>query len=339
MIARGMIASLAALGLIAAPTLASADAVEEFYKGRSIRIIVAGGPGASLGLYARVLAEHIGKFIPGNPSFVPDFRGGAGGTVAAAFMANAAPKDGSHIGLILPPTVFAPLLTSQKYDASKFQWLGSMTPRPAVVSVWSDAPATTLAGARRTELIVGSTGKTSETFLIPQFMNSVLGTRFKIVTGYKAGDEVNLAMERHEVHGRMQYWSGWTTIKESWLKDGKLAHIVQYGPVIKEIPNVPRLRDLVSSAEHKQMVDFLEVSQFIGQGFYLPDGVPPERVRALRKAFAEMMSDPAMIEDAKKRSMDLEHVPGAELQRLVERALSLSPDMVEKIKIVLDQKG
>jgi len=339
MIYRGLVAALAVLGLISHSGLASANAVEDFYKGKSIRIIVAGGPGASLGLYARVLAEHIGRHIPGNPTLVPDFRGGAGGTIAASFMANAAPKDGSHIGLILPPTVFAPLLTAQKYDASKFQWLGSMTPRPAVVSVWSDAPATTLDGARRTELIVGSTGKTSETFLIPQFMNSVLGTKFKIVTGYKAGDEVNLAMERREVHGRMQYWSGWTTIKETWLKDGKLAHLVQYGPPIREIPLVPQLRDLVTSDEHKQMVDFLEVSQFIGQGFYLPDGVPADRVQAMRQAFAAMMRDPMMIEDAKKRGMDLEHVTGEELQRLVAKALALSPAMVEKVKIVLDQRG
>jgi tripartite-type tricarboxylate transporter receptor subunit TctC len=322
---------VALLACCAVPSLAHADAVADFYLGKTIRVIVAGGAGASLGLYSRVFSDGIGKYIPGNPTLVPDFRGGAGGTLAAAFMANAAPHDGTHIGLILPPTVYAPLLTPQKYDAATFVWIGSMTPRPAVVSVLDFAPAKTLADAKRTEVVVGSSGRNSETYLIPAFMNAFLGTRFKIVTGYKAGDDINLALERGEVHGRMQYWTGWTTIKQDWLNSGKLIHFVQYGPRIKEIPAVPYLGDLVQG-EPRRMFDFLEIAQAIGMGFYFPAGVPGDRVAALRAAFEKFMADPEMRADAARRGMEIELVKGEALQSLVARSLAIEPRLVDKLK-------
>jgi tripartite-type tricarboxylate transporter receptor subunit TctC len=210
-----------------------------------------------------------------------------------------------------------------------------MTPRPAVVSVFNDAPATTLDKMKTTEVILGSSGKGSETYLVPQFMNVVLGTRFKIVTGYKAGDDINLAMERGEVHGRMQYWTGWTTIKQSWLKEGKLVHVTQYGPAIKDIPNVPPLRDLVATAEEKAMVEFLEVAQNVGMAFAMPPGVPSDRAAALRKAFAAALADPALGEDARKRNMDIELVPGERLEEIVQRAYATPKPVVEKLRNIV----
>ena len=333
------IIAVLAVSVIAHISGARADAVGDFYQGKTIRVIVAGGAGASLGLYSRVLCDTIGKYIPGNPTVIPDFRGGAGGTLAPAFMANAAPHDGTHIGLILPPTVYAPLMSPQKYDASKFLWIGSMTPRPAVVSVLDTAPAKTLEDAKRVETILGSTGRNSETYLIPAFMNAFLGTRFKIVTGYKAGDDVNLALERGEVHGRMQYWTGWTTIKQDWLKTGKLIHFVQYGPRIKEIPNVPYLGDLAKDAEQQRMFKFMEIAQYIGMGFYFPAGVPADRVAALRKAFEQFMADPEIRAEAAKRNMELELVKGEELQKLVQTALAIEPAVVQKLKEAIGFKA
>ena len=331
--------ALVVASLIVQASAGHADPVADFYQGKTIRVIVAGGAGASLGLYSRVFSDAMGKYIPGNPTLVPDFRGGAGGTLAPAFMANAAPHDGTHIGLILPPTVYAPLLSPQKYDASKFLWIGSMTPRPAVVSVLDRSPAKTLEQAKRTEVILGSSGKNSETYLIPSFMNAFLGTKFKIVTGYKAGDEINLALERNEVHGRMQYWTGWTTIKQDWLQTGKLIHFVQYGPRIKEIPNVAYLGDLVKDPQQQRMFKFMEIAQYIGMSFYFPPGVPPDRVAAVRKGFETFMSDPDVKADAAKRSMELELVKGEDLQKLVQQALAIEPAVVEKLKEAIGFKS
>jgi tripartite-type tricarboxylate transporter receptor subunit TctC len=323
---------LVASAVLAATPAAAADDIADFFAGKTIRISVAGGPGASLGLYARTLSEYLGRHIAGNPSVIVEFRAGAGGTIAASYLYNAAPKDGTAIAVLLPPSVTLPLLQPMKFDATRFYWLGSMTPRPAVVSVFSDAPATTLTKLRTTEVILGSSGKGSETYLVPQFMNVVLGTKFKIVTGYRAGDDINLAMERGEVHGRMQYWTGWTTIKQGWLSEGKLVHIAQYGPPIREIPNVPRLRDMVAGAEEKQMVEFLEVAQNVGMAFCLPPEVPPARAAALRAAFVATMADPALLADAKARNMEIEMIPGARLEEIVARAYATPKPVIEKLR-------
>jgi tripartite-type tricarboxylate transporter receptor subunit TctC len=330
---------LLAAAVIALAQPAAADEVADFFAGKTIRIASAGGPGASLALYARTLSEHMGKHIPGNPNIVVEFRTGAGGVIAASYLYSAAPKDGTTFAVLLPPSVTLPLLQPSKFDATKFYWLGSMTPRPAVVSILSDAPATTLDKLKTTEVILGSSGKGSETYLVPQFMNVVLGTKFKIVTGYKAGDDINLAMERGEVHGRMQYWTGWTTIKQDWLKQGRLIHVTQYGPAIKEIPNVPPLRDLVKTAEEKAMVRFLEVAQNVGMAFALPPDVPPARAAALRKAFVATLADPALIEDAKKRNMEVELVPGERLEEIIRDAYATPKPIVEKLRGIVGFEG
>jgi tripartite-type tricarboxylate transporter receptor subunit TctC len=330
---------LLAATAIALAQPAAADEVADFFAGKTIRIASAGGPGASLALYARTLSEHMGKHIPGNPNIVVEFRTGAGGVIAASYLYSAAPKDGTTFAVLLPPSVTLPLLQPSKFDATKFYWLGSMTPRPAVVSILNDAPATTLDKLKTTEVILGSSGKGSETYLVPQFMNVVLGTKFKIVTGYKAGDDINLAMERGEVHGRMQYWTGWTTIKQDWLKQGRLIHVTQYGPAIKEIPNVPPLRDLVKTAEEKAMVRFLEVAQNVGMAFALPPDVPPARAAALRKAFVATLADPALIEDAKKRNMEVELVPGERLEQIIRDAYATPKPIVEKLRGIVGFEG
>ena len=214
---------------------ASAD-VAGFYKGRTVTIVVPAGLGASLGLYGRLLAEHWGKHIPGNPTVIVQSRPGGGGTKGAAYVYNAAPKDGTTIAEVLAPSVLAPILRNVKFDATRFHWLGSITQRPSVVSVFHTAPATTLEGVKQKEVIMGSTGFGSETYLMPKLMNHLLDTKFKIVKGYKGGASINKAMAQGEVHGRMNYWTGWTTIKNDWLKTGKIKHLIQYGPRIPELP-------------------------------------------------------------------------------------------------------
>ncbi|MEE2662074.1 MAG: tripartite tricarboxylate transporter substrate-binding protein [Pseudomonadota bacterium] len=312
---------------------ASAD-VAGFYKGRTVTIVVPGGLGASLGLYGRLLAEHWTKHIPGNPNVIVTSRPGGGGTKGAAYVYNAAPKDGTFVAEVLAPSVLAPTLRNVKFDATKFQWLGSITQRPSVVSVFHTAPATTLEGLKKTPVIMGSTGLGSETYLMPTLMNHLLGTKFKIVKGYKGGAAINKAIAQKEVHGRMNYWTGWTTIKNDWLKTGKLKHIIQYGPKIPELPNVPHMADLVKGKEGMAMLRFIEVCEKVGMGFWVAPGVPKDRTAALRKSFMATMRDPAFLADAKKRRAPVAAISGSELGTIVNAGLNVSPALIQTMKAV-----
>lgn len=338
---RSPIRILAATGLIAtsalAVTAAKAD-VASFYQGKTVTIMVPSGLGASLGLYARLLGEHLGNNIPGKPNVIVTSRPGGGGTKGASYAYNAAPRDGTFIAEVLAPSVLAPALRNVKFDALKFQWLGSITPRPSTVSVWHTAPATTLDGVKTTEVIMGSTGLGSETYLLPTFMNHFLGTKFKVVKGYKGGASLNKAMEQGETQGRMNYWSGWTTVKGHWLRQKKVIHLVQYGPAIAEIPGVPKLRDMVADPNGKKIVQFIEVSENLGMGFWVHPNVPKDRLAGLRTAFMNTMKDPAFLADAKKRKAPIDPIPGERLQRIVAEGLNVSPALVAKMKTVFGFK-
>lgn len=333
--ALAILPAVAVMGLTAP---ASADAVSDFYSGKTVTVMVPSGLGATLGLYGRLVTEHLGQHIPGNPTVIIQSRPGGGGTKGAAFAYNAAPKDGTYIAEVLAPSVFAPLLRKVKFDASKFQWLGSLTPRPAVVSVWHTAAAKTVDESKKTEIVMGSTGLGSETYIVPTIMNKLLGTKFKVVKGYKGGGAVNKALEAGEVHGRMQYWSGWTAGKPNWLRDKKLFHLVQYGGAIPELSNVPQLSSLVKGKEAKDMVAFVETAPKIGMGFWVHPEVPKARVAALRKAFMAMMSDPKFKANAAKRRAPIEPVAGETLDKLVAQAYATPPATINKLKAVLGFK-
>ena len=332
------LAVLPALAVIGLAAPVSADATSDFYKGKTVTVMVPSGLGATLGLYGRLVTEHLGDHIPGKPTVIIQSRPGGGGTKGAAYAYNAAPKDGTYIAEVLAPSVFAPLLRKVKFDASKFQWLGSLTPRPAVVSVWHTAAAKSVDAAKKTEIVMGSTGLGSETYIVPTIMNKLLGTKFKIVKGYKGGGAVNKALEAGEVHGRMQYWSGWTAGKPNWLRDKKLTHLVQYGGAISELSGVPQLSSLVKGKEAQDMVAFVETAPKIGVGFWVHPEVPKARVAALRKAFMTMMLDAKFKASAAKRRAPIQPVAGEVLDKLVAQAYATPKETITKLKAVLGFK-
>ena len=325
------------LGVVAA-TPASADAVTDFYRGKTVTVMVPSSLGATLGLYGRLTVEHLGKHIPGNPNVIIQSRPGGGGTKGAAYAYNAAPKDGTFIAEILAPSALAPLLRKMKFDASKFQWIGSITPRPAVISVWHTAPVSDLASAKATEAIMGSTGLGSETFLAPTLLNHIAGTKFKVVKGYKGGAQINKAIESGEVHGRMNYWSGWTAGKPAWVAGGKLRHIAIYGGEVPELPNVPTMASLAQNQEQRDMVAFLETAPRIGLAFWAAPGVPQDRVAALRNAFQAMVRDADFVADAKKRKAPVNPVAGESLQSMVESVYKTPAATIAKLKSVFGCK-
>jgi tripartite-type tricarboxylate transporter receptor subunit TctC len=336
MVRSKFLAALAAIAALATvSTTASADDTA-FYRGKTVTVMIPSSLGATLGLYGRLVVDNIGKHIPGHPTVIIESRPGAGGAVGAAYAYNVAPKDGTFIAEVLAPSVTLPLLHDVQFDGSKFQWIGSLVPRPAVISVWKETtPANTLDEAKSKTVIMGSSGQGSETSLIPTLMNHTLGTKFNVVTGYKGGAEINHAMERGEVHGRMQYWSGWTAGKPDWLRDNKLTHFVQYGPPIKELPNVPSLKSLVKDEKAKQMITFLESANRVGIGFWVPPETPKARVETLRKAFEAMMASEEFQAMAKKIKAPVELVSGKELQRITEEAYRTPKPVIAELKSVL----
>jgi len=330
--------SLACAAALALSGAAAADPVADFYRDKTVTVAVGSSAGGSLGLYCRLLVRYWAGRIPGKPNVICQYRNGAAGTVAASYIYNVAPRDGTVMGEVLSASIMAPILRGSKYDSTKFIWVGSVTSKPAVVAVWHKAPATTLDGLKKTAVLMGSSGKTSETYMIPALMNALLGTRFKVITGYR-GEDTYLAIERGEVHGRQAPWTSFVTVRPQWIRDRKIVPVVRYGPPVKALANVPHLRDLLTETKHKQMIDFLEVSPNVGLGIYLPPGTPADKVAALRASFMATMRDPVFLSDAAKRKVDVNPIPGEQVQAMVAKAYSAPPAVLRELSKLIGYKG
>jgi tripartite-type tricarboxylate transporter receptor subunit TctC len=327
--------ALAALLLAALPAVAQSDA--EFFRGKTVTIHIGGTPGTSFDLDARVLAAHMARHWPGEPTIVVQSVTGAGGTRAAAFVANAAPKDGTAIGLTLPSAVIAPALRpSLKYDSAQLVWIGALAPLPGVISVWHTAPAKTVEEAKRAELIVGASGKLSEAHLAPALLNAIAGTKFKFVLGYPGGGPMNLAMEKGEIHGRFNYWNGWVSTKPDWLREKKIIHLVQYGPPIPDLPDVPSLTSFARDDSDRALIRFIETASHIGRAFFAPPGLSPERTAMLRRTFDATMRDPEFLKETAQRNIEVKPTTGAELQAVVARGVGVSPATIDRFKELVD---
>jgi len=323
------IASLGAIGLALAALPATA---EDFYAGKTVRISVGASAAGGFTLVARVLAEHMEKRIPGQPTILVEPKPGAGGAKSMDYVLNAVPPDGTFIGAVLPPAVTAPLLRKLRYDSTKARWLGSVTPMSEVSSVWHTAPAKTLEEAKKVKLVMATSSKLSSAYLIPAFLNATIGTKFTMVQGYRGGGPMNKAMETGEVNGRGSFYNSYKTTKSDWVRDRKIIHLVQVGPPIKDIPEVPNLRDVVKTDEQRQIVDFLEVAAQVGHGFFVAGAVPDDRFEILRKAFETTLKDPAFLADAEKRRIVVDPVPAAHIQQVVARAFATPKPVIDKFK-------
>lgn len=299
-------AGSALFALVGLATLPATVHAADFYDGRTLTVVVPSGSGGTYHVYCQLVARNIGRHIPGKPNAIVQNRPGAGGTKAARYMVTAAPKDGTFIAMINPGSIMLPLLREGTgFDTRKMLWLGSMSARTYTVATFGDAPAKNLAQARKTEVIMGTTGKASTSYLIPAFINKTVGTKFKIITGYKGGGAINLAMERGEIQGRGNFYSGYTGVRPHWLREGKLNFLFTLGPTRPEVKDIPRLRDAMDTPLKREMLDILEVSFFVGQAFFAPPGTPAKQVQILRKAFADMVKDPRTHADAKKRGVPM----------------------------------
>ena len=327
------LAAIAAGALSIAP--AQADEVADFFNGRTVTVIVPSGSGGTFHLYGQLVQRHIGKHIPGNPSVVVQNRPGAGGVKAANYMAKAAPKDGSVIAEINPGSVIIPLMRKVRFDPRKFEWLGAVSVRTYTLGVWHNVEADTLEKHKKTEVIMGASGVGSINYQLPTFLNAAIGTKYKLIKGYKGGGAINLAMERGEVQGRGNFYSGYLGAKPGWIRDGKVKLFATIGPVRDEVKNVPRLRDRMVGDMNKKMLELLEVGFHVGQSFYLPPGVPKARVAAIRTAFANMLNDKAMQDEAARRRVPLNTRTWQQITKVVDDAFTVEPAVSKKLAGIL----
>lgn len=325
----------------AASGRATADEVADFYKSKTLTLNVPAGPGTGFSLFSKLLTDHMRRSLPGNPNLIANFRPGGGGLVAPLYMANAAPRDGTELSLVLAPSVLLAILRPDqtKFDARQFTWLGSMFPRTGAVWLWSAGPATTLEQAKTVEVVLGASGIGSETYQTPQLMNVLLGTKFKITTGYRSGAEINLAIERGEVQGRQQNYLGWEAAgKHDWLRNKKVIPIIQTGPTQPALGPVPSFRDIVKPGQERELVELHEIGGFIGMGLYAPPGVPRDRAAALRKAFAETMKDPQLLAEAKRLDVVIDPVDGEAIQKIIAHAYGFPEAVRARLRDVLEVK-
>jgi tripartite-type tricarboxylate transporter receptor subunit TctC len=313
---------------------AHADPVAEFYTGRSISLIISTGPGGGLDANARLVARHIGKHIPGRPSIVARNMPGAGHIQATNFMFNQAPKDGSHIAAILPSFVLFQLIDGRgaQYDAQKFNWLGSSDVDNMNVYVWHTAPVKTVDDAKKIEILMGGTGAGSYTILFPTLMNSLLGTRFKTVAGYKSTNEIHLAMERGEVQGRAgNFFSSLKSQNAEWLRDGKITLLAQIGEERDpEFSNVPLLQELTDDQQAKQIIRLFSAEIAMGKAYLTTPDVPKDRLDALRRAFDATVKDSAFVSEAKTAGIDVRPLKADAVERIATEILATPKALVER---------
>jgi tripartite-type tricarboxylate transporter receptor subunit TctC len=319
---------------------AKADPVADFFKGKQLTYNLATSSGGSWALYGRVLAPHLQKYIPGNPNIVAQYMPGAGGVKAANYMFNAAPKTGSFMGTPLSTSLlYAAMNPSKvKFDAPKFNWVGSLARIQDVISVWHTVPVKSIEDARKRVVTVGATGRGSNSFLDIAMANNLLGTKFKVVLGYKGGAALSHAMETGETEGRSNTWDGFYAAKPEWIAQKKIRHLVQIGP--EKLPiigdDVPLFSDLLTDAKDRQVADFLSVGLNVGRTIYMPPGTPKHIVDALRAAFDETMKDPDYIMAAKKRRMDTTTPKtGAQVAAIIEKTFASPKDVLDRARAAL----
>ena len=336
--------ALAATGVaLIAGSPVQAQSVADFYKGRTGTLVYGFGAGGTYGRYSLTLADFLSKYIPGNPKIVAQSMPGAGGLKAANYAYNVMPKDGSSLYMPVDSLIISQLLRPNKvkFQADKFTWLGTVIQSNAVIVVRSDAGINKLSDLKTKQVIMASSGKGSQTFLMPQLLNALYGAKFKIVAGYRGSRKMQLSMEQGESQGVSLTWLAWSSAKPQWFKPGGFAKpLVQIG-VTKDpaLPNVPMFSDVVKSDDDKKIVAFMASMSPIGRGLAVPPGTPADRTKALQVAFAKMMADPAFEVAAKKRKLLVSGLPAAQIQKIVSDALKISPAIVKRAqKLIMGAK-
>jgi tripartite-type tricarboxylate transporter receptor subunit TctC len=324
-----------AFALVSVPPAVSAD----FYQGRTINLVIGHSTGGGYDLYARVLARHLGRHIPGNPALVPVTMIGAGSLRAANYLYSAAPKDGTAIGTFSRGMVIAPLLGAAQFDGRRFAWLGSATTDVSVCITWTTSAIKSWDDMLARPFVAGGEAAGSDPNIFALMYRNLLGARIKLVSGYPGTNDITLAMERGEVDGLCGI--SWSTVKSrhaDWITSNRINVLVQAG-LQKEpdLPAIPQAADLVKNAEQMQILRLVLTTHVMARPFTAPPEIPADRKEILRKAFDETMNDPAFRAEAAKLQLDINPISGASIDALLQEIYATPKDVTAKAARVISE--
>jgi tripartite-type tricarboxylate transporter receptor subunit TctC len=340
MVYRACIVACAAFAPLIAANPVAAQSPAEFYKGKTISLQVGFGTGGEDDLWARAISRHLGNQIPGNPTVLVQHMPGSGGLLVANRLYNAAPRDGTAVGMINRGIPFEPLLGGQgtKFDALKFSYVGSPGRDTTVCAARKDAEVKSLQDLYTKELTVGGTGSGADTAIYPQFLSSLLGMKFKLVQGYKGSGQIQLAMERREVDGICLAYD--SLLRGNLARTGQMNILLQAGlapdPRIKD---VPQGLQAARSPEDRQALELFFARVAIGRPFVLPPDVPGERVALMRNAFQAMLRDEAFLAEAKKLRLRVVPIAGEQMTSVIANAYKTPPEIVKRTIKALGRGG
>jgi tripartite-type tricarboxylate transporter receptor subunit TctC len=319
---------------VASPALA--DAVEDFYKGRTITVLIGYSPGGSYDSAGRVLARHMGRYIPGNPSLVPQNMPGAGTLNLANYLYNVASKDGTAFGIFARGMAMEPLIggTNAKFDATKFSWIGSAANEISLCATFATSPVKTWSDALTQEFTVAGNGSGSDPDVFANVLRNRFGVKNRLISGYPGSAEISLAMERGEIDGRCGWsWSSIKAEKSQWLAEHKLNLIVQLAlEKAADLPNVPLITELATDDRQRQILKLIFSRQTMGRPFAGPPAIPADRAQALRKAFDLTMKDPEFLAEAQTRGLEINPVSGRDIEKLIAELYLTPKDVVAEAR-------
>lgn len=325
---------LSALAAVLAAGTAAAQAPGPTLAGRTVTVIIGFGPGGGYDLWARTIARHLGKHLPGNPTIAPENMQGAGSYRAANFIANVAPKDGTAIALISRDAVLGPLTGAPgaQFDATKLSWIGTPATETNICIAYNTSAVKTVEDLKTKELVLGDTGIGTGTHSYPKALNDILGFKFRLVGGYPSSADVFLAMERNEVQGICESYDSVLVRRPDWISKHTIAVLFQGGSSPNpELKDVPFVVDLAQKPEDKQAIEFLYAGQGIGRPFVAPPGLSPEVLKMLRDAFDATMKDPDFIAEVKLRKLTMDPETGDKLEALVKKTYATPKPIIDRV--------
>ena len=309
------------------PALAAAQSPAQFYHGKTLNLYIGYGPGGGYDLFGRLVARFLGTHIPGQPTVVPQNMPGAGSIRAANYVYNVAPKDGTALGIVTQTVALEEVLGTQgvQYKAADFHWVGRVTSNVDILVAWHSSKVKTIADAMIHEIPLASPGSG---LFIPRILNNVVGTKFKMITGFPGSNESNLAMERGEVEAVSTSWTQLKTAKEEWVKKGIVNILVEYAPQrFGDLPNVPSMVELGKTEDQIKVLMLYASGSDVGRSIFTTPGVPADRVKALRDAFDAMVRDPHLLAYVKQTKAEFDPLPGVELQKIIAQSAAIPDDI------------
>ena len=330
---------LLAILFLANVRAAAAQTAEEAYRARGLTIVVGYSPGGAYDVYARLLARHIGRQLPGNPNVIVQNMPGAGSLRAANYIWDQAPKDGTQIATFASGLSMQPLIDPQgiRFDPLRLGWIGSAGKEISIVFAWHTTPFRSIADAQREEMVVPGTGGGANSVIFPRLLNTVIGTRFKLVTGYGGASETMLAIERGEAQGHVGgTWDNLAATQAEWIASRKVRILLQIADKRHpELPDVPLITDLPMSPLDRQVLDMVMLRQLLARPYAVPPGTPAERIAILRRAFTAALNDRELLTEAARQKLEIDAVDGAQMEAMVQRVFNSPREVVERARSVL----